>query len=515
MNFLDELYLEKSMSGSSTGSKWLPHKGRKKITAISPVDREIIADIHKASPADYQHVIAQAEETFPLWRAMSAAKRGEIVRQIGLRLRDFKLPLGTLIAYETGKPLQEGLGEVQEVIDICDYCVGQSRMLYGMATVSERPDHRLFEQYHPLGVVAIITTFNFPVAVWGWNAMVAAICGNVTIWKPSVKGCVSAIAVQKIVARVLAQNGLPEGIFSLLVGDRKSIGEKLLGDRRIPLVSFTGSVDSGRMVAEKVGARLGKTILELGGNNATIITEHADLHLAIPAMVFAAVGTAGQRGTSTRRLLIHASRYDEVKKHLCRAYTSLQVGNPLLEANHMGPLIDQDAVKTFQKAIKAIVNQGGTLLFGGNVLKGADYSSGCYVEPTLAEVEAHLPIVGQETFAPILYLIRYEGPVDNAIALSNQVDQGLSSAIFSTNHNQIETFLSARGSDCGIANVNIGTSGAEIGAAFGGEKNTGGGRESGSDSWKAYMRRQTVTINHGNGLPLAQGIRFTVQETGE
>lgn len=515
MNFLDGLYLEKTMSGSSTGSKWLTQKGRKKIIAGSPVDGEVIAAIHKATSADYDLVIAQAEVAFPLWRALPAPKRGEIVRQIGLRLRDFKLPLGSLIAYETGKPLQEGLGEVQEVIDICDYCVGQARMLYGMTTMSERPDHRLFEQYHPLGIVSIITAFNFPVAVWGWNAMVAAICGNVTIWKPSSKGCVSAVAVQKIIARVLEQNGLPEGIFSLLVGDRKTIGDRLLSDRRIPLVSFTGSVASGRMVAEKVGSRLGKTILELGGNNAIIITEYADLRLAIPAVVFGAVGTAGQRCTSTRRLLIHESRYDEVKNHLCRAYASLKIGNPLLEANHMGPLIDLAAVKAFQKAIKAIVSQGGTLLFGGNVLKGGDYSSGCYVEPTLAEVETQLPIVRQETFAPILSLIRYEGTIDQAIALNNSVDQGLSSAIFSTNHNQIETFLSTRGSDCGIANVNIGTSGAEIGGAFGGEKDTGGGRESGSDSWKAYMRRQTVTVNYGSGLPLAQGIKFTIDEEGE
>ncbi len=515
MNFLDALYLEKTMSGTSTGTKWLAHKGRRKIIASSPVDGEAFAGIHKATPADYEHVMAQAEVAFPLWRALPAPKRGEIVRQIGLRLRDFKLPLGTLISYETGKPLQEGLGEVQEVIDICDYCVGQARMLYGMTTVSERPDHRLFEQYHPLGIVAIITAFNFPVAVWGWNAMIAAICGDVTVWKPSSKAPVSAIAVQKIIARVLEHNGLPEGIFSLLIGDRNTIGEKLLIDRRIPLVSFTGSVDSGRIVAQKVGVRLGKTILELGGNNAMIITEHADLRLAIPAVVFGAVGTAGQRCTTTRRLLVHGSCYDDVKKHLCRAYGSLKIGNPLLEANHMGPLIDKDAVKVFRKAVKAIINQGGTILFGGNILKNLEYSSVCYVEPTLAEVESHYPIVRKETFAPILYLIRYEGGIENAIALNNQVDQGLASAIFSTNHNQIETFLSARGSDCGIANVNIGTSGAEIGGAFGGEKDTGGGRESGSDSWKAYMRRQTVTVNYGSSLPLAQGIKFVIQEEGE
>ncbi|MFH0781840.1 MAG: aldehyde dehydrogenase family protein [Pseudomonadota bacterium] len=515
MNFLDALYLEKTMPGCCTGTIWLPQKSRKKIIATSPVDGKFFAAIHKATFAEYDEVIAQAEEAFPLWRSMPAPSRGEIVRLIGQRLRDFKLPLGTLISYETGKPLQEGLGEVQEVIDICDYCVGQSRMLYGMTTVSERPDHRLFEQYHPLGIVAIITAFNFPVAVWGWNAMIAAICGDVSIWKPSSKACVSAIAVQKIIARVLEQNGLPEGIFSLIACDRDNVGEKLLCDRRIPLVSFTGSVNSGRNVTQKVGWRLGKTILELGGNNAIIITEHADLQLAIPAVVFGAVGTAGQRCTTTRRLLVHESRYEEVKDQLCRAYGSLKIGNPLLEANHMGPLIDKDAVKAFQKAIKAIINQGGTILFGGNTLKGANFSSGCYVEPTLVEVENHFPIVGKETFAPILYLIKYEGRIENAIALNNEVDQGLSSAIFSTNNNQIETFLSARGSDCGIANINIGTSGAEIGGAFGGEKDTGGGRESGSDAWKAYMRRQTVTVNYGSGLHLAQGIKFAIDEEGE
>ncbi|MDK9707309.1 MAG: aldehyde dehydrogenase family protein [Desulforhopalus sp.] len=512
MNFLDALYLEKTMPGSSTGTQWLTNKGRKKITAISPVDGEAFANIIKATPSDYEQVMAEAAKVFPLWRATPAPKRGEIVRQIGLRLRDFKLPLGTLISHETGKSLQEGLGEVQEVIDICDYCIGQSRMLYGMTTVSERPDHRLFEQYHPLGVVAIITAFNFPVAVWGWNAMIAAICGDVTVWKPSSKACVSAIAVQKIIARVLEQNGLPEGIFSLVIGDRGSIGDKIVSDRRIPLVSFTGSVDSGRGVAAKVGQRLGRTILELGGNNAIIITEHADLRLAVPAVVFGAVGTAGQRCTTTRRLLVHESRYEEVKAQLCRAYGSLKIGNPLLEANHLGPLIDKDAIKAFQKAIKAITGQGGTILFGGNVLKGPEFSSGCYVEPTLAEVPGHLPIVCKETFAPILYLLRYGGGVENAIALNNEVDQGLSSAIFSTNLQEVETFLSARGSDCGIANVNIGTSGAEIGGAFGGEKDTGGGRESGSDAWKAYMRRQTVTVNYGSGLPLAQGIKFAIEE---
>ncbi len=511
MNFLDALYLEKTMPGTSTGTVWLQNKGNRKIVVTSPVDGEKFAAIGRASAGDYDQVVREAQQAFPVWRSMPAPKRGEIVRQIGLRLRDFKLPLGTLIAYETGKPLQEGLGEVQEVIDICDYCVGQSRMLYGMTTVSERPEHRLFEQYHPIGIVAIITAFNFPVAVWGWNAMIAAICGDVSIWKPSSKAPASAIAMQKIVARVLEANSLPEGIFSLIVGDRANVGEKILDDRRIPLVSFTGSVTSGRVAAARVADRLGRTILELGGNNAIIITEHADLKLAVPAVVFGAVGTSGQRCTTTRRLIIHESRYDEVKEHLLRAYGSLRIGNPLLEANHMGPLIDRDAVKAYQKAVKTIARQGGAIIFGGEALKGEEFASGCYVQPTLVEVDYQLPMVKEETFAPILYLIKYSGSVENAIAQHNDVEQGLSSAIFSTNHNQVETFLSAAGSDCGIANVNIGTSGAEIGGAFGGEKNTGGGRESGSDAWKFYMRRQTVTVNYGQNLPLAQGIRFEIE----
>ncbi|BHH83791.1 L-piperidine-6-carboxylate dehydrogenase [Desulforhopalus sp. 52FAK] len=511
MNFLDELYLEKTMSGTSTGTKWLESNGKKKIAVTSPVDGETFAHVTKATGKDYQLVIEQAEESFKAWRTTPAPQRGEIVRQIGLRVRDFKLPLGTLISYETGKPLQEGLGEVQELIDICDYCVGQSRMLYGMTTMSERPEHRLFEQYQPLGIVGIVTAFNFPMAVWGWNAMIAAICGDVSVWKPSSKAPVSAIALHKIIARVLDQNHLPEGIFSLIIGDRDNVGKKLLEDKRIPLISFTGSVNSGKLAAKTVADRLGKSILELGGNNAIIITEHADLKLAIPAAVFGAVGTTGQRCTSTRRLIIHKSRYKAVKEHLITAYNSVSVGNPLLELNHMGPLIDKESVKTYQKAIKAIAKQGGEILFGGNVLKGEGYESQCYVEPTIVQIDKDAAIVAEETFAPILYLLEYDGPVENGIAINNSVNQGLSSSIFSTNHNEIERFLSASGSDCGIANVNIGTSGAEIGGAFGGEKDTGGGRESGSDSWKAYMRRQTVTINFGNSLPLAQGIRFNIE----
>ena len=511
MNFLDELYLEKVMPGASTGTKWLEKRGKKKIPITSPVDGETFAHVTKSSQKDTEHIIQQAENAFLTWRTLPAPQRGEIVRQIGLRVRDFKLPLGTLISYETGKPLQEGLGEVQELIDICDYCVGQSRMLYGMTTVSERPDHRLFEQYHPLGIVGIITAFNFPMAVWGWNAMIAAICGDVTIWKPSSKAPVSAIALHKIIARVLDQNLLPEGIFSLIIGDRESVGKKLIEDTRIPLISFTGSVNSGKIAARTVADRLGKTILELGGNNAIIISEHADLKLAIPAAVFGAVGTTGQRCTSTRRLIIHKSRYKEVQEHLTTAYNSVNIGNPLLEINHMGPLIDKDAVKSYQKAIKAIIKQGGEILFGGNILRGEGYESQCYVEPTIIKIDKDAVIVGEETFAPILYLLEYDGDIENGIAINNSVKQGLSSSIFSTNHNEIERYLCSSGSDCGIANVNIGTSGAEIGGAFGGEKETGGGRESGSDSWKGYMRRQTVTINYGNSLPLAQGIRFNIE----
>jgi aldehyde dehydrogenase (NAD+) len=511
MNFLDELYLEKEMSGVCTGTEWLSDTGKKGIPLFSPISGDNFGVVKKSTVKNYNTVLRRAQRAFVTWRAKPAPERGEIVRQIGLRLRDFKLPLGTLISHETGKPLQEGLGEVQEVIDICDYCVGQSRMLYGMSSVSERVDHRLFEQYQPLGIVSIITAFNFPVAVWGWNAMVAAICGDVSIWKPSSKAPGSAIAIQKIIARVVDDNNLPEGIFSLIIGDRKTIGDRILEDKRIPLVSFTGSVVSGKTAAQKVSQRLGRTILELGGNNGIIVSEHADLSTAIPAIVFGAVGTAGQRCTTTRRLIIHESRYDEVKEQLLRAYNSLQIGNPLLEANHMGPLIDKDAVKSYRRAIKTVVKQGGKIIFGGKQLKGNGYQSGCYVEPALAEVENRFPIVQEETFGPLLYLIKYKGSIEQAIALNNGVRQGLSSAIFSMNQREVEVFISSRGSDCGIANINIGTSGAEIGGAFGGEKETGGGRESGSDAWKGYMRRQTVTVNYGRELPLAQGVRFQLE----
>ncbi|MDR3629447.1 MAG: aldehyde dehydrogenase family protein [Desulfocapsaceae bacterium] len=511
MEFLKDLGLKKIMPGISTGTDWITHKNGNTSTICSPVDGQVIAHVQKAAAEDYDHIIQTAQKAFSLWRSLPAPQRGNIIRIIGDGFRSHKGKLGSLVTYETGKPIQEGLGEVQELIDICDFSAGQSRMLYGMTTVSERPSHRLFEQYHPLGIIGIITAFNFPLAVWGWNAMIGAVCGDVSIWKPSSRTPVSAIAAQKIVAKVLQQNNLPEGIFSLLIGDRDLIGERLLNDRRVPLISFTGSVAAGRHAATTVAARLGRSILELGGNNAIIITEHADLSLAIPAVVFGAVGTAGQRCTTTRRLIIHDSLFATVKKQLVRAYKSIQIGNPLSATSHMGPLIDRNAVQSYLLALAAIENQGGTLVFGGKVLEGAPYdASCCYVQPTLAEVQNHFPIVQEETFAPILYLIRYKGDVNQALALQNQVRQGLSSAIFTTDYRQAEIFLSAAGSDCGIANINIGTSGAEIGGAFGGEKETGGGRESGSDAWKAYMRRQTVTGNYGSSLPLAQGIRFDI-----
>ena len=511
MEFLKDLGLKKTMPGVSTGTRWTTHKNGKKSTICSPIDGQVIAHVQQAEPEDYEHVIETAQKAFAVWRSMPAPQRGSILRKIGDRFRACKGPLGSLITCETGKPIQEGLGEVQEFIDICDFSAGQSRMLYGMTTVSERPNHRLFEQYHPLGIIGIITAFNFPLAVWGWNAMIGAVCGDVCVWKPSSRTPVTAIAAQKIIAGVLEENSLPEGIFSLLAGGRDTIGERLLNDRRVPLISFTGSVAAGRHAATSVASRLGRSILELGGNNAIIITEHADLSLAIPAVVFGAVGTAGQRCTTTRRLIVHQSLFATVTKLLIRAYKSIQVGNPMSATSHMGPLIDRAAVKSYLRALAAIEKQGGTILYGGKVLEGQAYgASRCYVQPTLAEVENHFPIVQEETFAPILYLIRYRGDVARALALQNQVSQGLSSAIFTTDYRQAELFLSVVGSDCGIANINIGTSGAEIGGAFGGEKDTGGGRESGSDAWKAYMRRQTVTGNSGSGLPLAQGIKFDI-----
>lgn len=510
MEFLKKLGIEGKNYGASTGLTWFKTTSEGELKITSPVDGKLIATVYQASTEDYEQVISKAQEAFKYWRTVPAPKRGEIVRQIGLRLREYKNDLGRLVSYEMGKSLQEGWGEVQEMIDICDFAVGQSRMLYGFTMHSERPKHRMYEQYHPLGIVGIVTAFNFPVAVWSWNAMIATVCGDVCVWKPSSKTPLSAIATQKIVAEVLKENNLPEGIFSLVIGRGATVGEKMLEDKRVPLISITGSVEVGRHAAQVVAKRLGRTILELGGNNAIIITPDADLKLAIPAVVFGAVGTAGQRCTTTRRLIIHESIYDKVKESLIKAYQSLRIGNPLDEKNHIGPLIDKAAVQLFLNALEQVKKEGGKVIFGGEVLEGAGYESGCYVKPALVEAENHYKIVQEETFAPILYLIKYSGSVENAIAIQNDVVQGLSSSIFTNNLREAETFLSAWGSDCGIANVNIGTSGAEIGGAFGGEKETGGGRESGSDAWKAYMRRQTNTINFGTELPLAQGIKFEI-----
>jgi len=510
MDFLKALGIADVNYGASTGQKWLESKDQGMLDVFSPADGKKIASVFRASAADYEAVMQSAMEAFKVWRMVPAPKRGEIVRQIGVRLREVKQPLGELVTYEMGKSLQEGWGEVQEMIDICDFALGQSRQLYGFTMHSERSRHRMYDQYHPLGVVGVVTAFNFPVAVWAWNAMIAAACGDVIIWKPSSKTPLTAIAVQKAIRNVLQENDLPEGVFNLVIGSGAAVGERMLQDKRVPMVSLTGSTAVGKHAAEVVARRLGRTILELGGNNAILITQDADLKLTIPAVVFGSVGTAGQRCTTTRRLIIHDSVFDRVKESLLKAYAGLRIGDPRDEKNHMGPLVDVAAVDIFLAALEKIKASGGKILCGGEQLKGAGYESGCYVTPVIAEVENSWEIVQEETFAPILYLIRYTGGVENAIALHNDVPQGLSSAIFSTNLRETELFLSHEGSDCGIANVNIGTSGAEIGGAFGGEKETGGGRESGSDAWKAYMRRQTNTINWSTQLPLAQGIKFDI-----
>jgi len=510
MKFLQTLGINSQNHGASTGLKWLKTTTNGQFNITSPADGKNIASVYKCSNEDYQHVIETAQTAFKTWRKMPAPNRGEIVRQIGNKLRDFKQPLGELVAYEMGKSLQEGLGEVQEMIDICDFAVGLSRQLDGSTLHSERPLHRMYDQYHPLGIVGVISAFNFPVAVWAWNAMISAICGNVTIWKPSEKTPLTAIACQNILTDVLKENELPEGIFSLIIGDGNVVGENMLHDKRIPLMSVTGSTRVGRHAGTSVAARFGKSILELGGNNAIILTPQADLKIAIPGTVFGAVGTAGQRCTSTRRVIIHESIYEQVKNILMSAYQGLKIGNPLDETNHVGPLIDAQAVEMFCNALKEAQAQGGRLLCGGEILSGQGYESGCYVKPAIIEAENHFDMVQNETFAPILYLIKYSGDVHDAVAIQNNVVQGLSSAIFTDNLREAENFLSHWGSDCGIANVNIGTSGAEIGGAFGGEKETGGGRESGSDAWKAYMRRQTNTINYSSELPLAQGIKFDI-----
>ncbi|WP_345371123.1 L-piperidine-6-carboxylate dehydrogenase [Algivirga pacifica] len=504
---LEQLNIPEVAPAYSTGLEDAPVGGREIREVYSPVDGTLIGKVEMATQEDLEKVIVTAEEAFKVWRKVPAPQRGEVIRKIGEALRKYKDPLGKLVTLEMGKIYQEGLGEVQEMIDICDFAVGLSRQLYGLTMHSERPEHRMYEQWHPIGLVGIISAFNFPVAVWSWNAMIAGVCGDVNIWKPSEKTPLTAVACQNIVKEVLKEEGLPEGIFSYIVGDA-TIGSSMSHDSRFPLISATGSTRMGKKVGEAVGARLGKSLLELGGNNAVIITENADMEMAIRATVFGAVGTCGQRCTSTRRLIIHESRYEEVKERLVKIYPTLSIGNPLEQANLVGPLIDKDAVVAFQNALSKAKEEGGNVLVGGEVLEGEGYETGTYVKPALVEAQNHFEIVQEETFAPILYLIKYSGTVEDAIAIQNNVKQGLSSAIFTDHMREAEAFLSALGSDCGIANVNIGTSGAEIGGAFGGEKETGGGRESGSDAWKAYMRRQTNTINYGATLPLAQGIKF-------
>jgi aldehyde dehydrogenase (NAD+) len=502
---LENLGILTQNPGFSTGSSWGPAEGGKSIESYSPVDAELIATIRVATAEDYETVLTSASNASDYWKNVPAPKRGDLVRQLGDALRVHKADLGSLVSYEMGKSLQEGRGEVQEMIDICDFAVGQSRQLYGLTMHSERPSHRMYEQWHPLGIVGIISAFNFPVAVWSWNTALALVCGNVCIWKPSSKTPLCAIACQRILEKVLADNDMPEGISSLLIGN--AVGDLMNNDKRISLISFTGSTRIGRIVSSAVANRFGRSILELGGNNAIIISKDADLDMSIIGAVFGAVGTAGQRCTSTRRLIIQEDIYDDFTSKLVKAYGQLRIGDPLDENNHVGPLIDTAAVEMYTAAIARAEKEGANFLVPGGVMTGAAYGSGCYVQPCVAEVENHYDIVQEETFAPILYLIKYK-TLEEAIALQNGVPQGLSSAIMTLNLREAELFLSASGSDCGIANVNIGTSGAEIGGAFGGEKETGGGRESGSDAWKGYMRRQTNTINYSNTLPLAQGIKF-------
>jgi aldehyde dehydrogenase (NAD+) len=502
---LSALKISEKNSGVSTGQEWLQAKGET-ITSYSPVDGRLIAEVSSADENNYEQVISKAADAFNEWRLWPAPKRGEVVRQLGEALRKYKQPLGRLVSYEMGKSLQEGYGEVQEMIDICDFAVGLSRQLHGLTMHSERPGHRMYEQWHPLGIVGIISAFNFPVAVWSWNSMLAWVCGDVCVWKPSEKTPLCALACQHIVQEVFAANDVPEGVSCLVVGGR-DVGEWMSNDHRVPLVSATGSTRMGKAVGAAVGARLGRALLELGGNNAIIISDQADLTMAIRGAVFGAVGTAGQRCTTTRRLIVHEQVYGQVKEKLKAAYGQLRIGDPLDENNHVGPLIDKAAVRMYNEAIEKCKKEGGRFLVEGGVLQGDGYESGCYVKPCIAEVEPGYQVVQQETFAPILYVMPYK-TFSEAIAVQNGVPQGLSSAIMTLNIREAEQFLSQAGSDCGIANVNIGTSGAEIGGAFGGEKETGGGRESGSDAWKAYMRRQTNTINYSSQLPLAQGIKF-------
>jgi aldehyde dehydrogenase (NAD+) len=505
---LKELGIMEINPGVCTGKEWIDTSGDV-LTSFSPADGSAIAGIKQATRSDYEKVVLKAGEAFKLWRMVPAPKRGEIVRRIGTELRKYKEPLGKLVSWEMGKIYQEGLGEVQEMIDICDFAVGLSRQLYGFTMHSERSGHRMYEQYHPLGITGVISAFNFPVAVWSWNAMIALVCGDVVLWKPSSKVPLCAIAVYKIISGVLKENNVPEGVLNLLIASSKYLGDDLLCDRNIPLISFTGSTKVGKNVGRIVGERLGRAILELGGNNAIIVTPSANIELALRAVVFGAVGTAGQRCTSTRRIILHESLFSEFRDRLVTVYKGLRIGNPLDEKNHVGPLIDKHAVSNLYKAMESVRKSGGKIVYGGTPYENSNCTSGCYVVPCIAEAENHYEIVREETFAPLLYLIKYKN-LDEAIRIHNDVPQGLSSAMFSTNLHETERFLSHNGSDCGIANINIGTSGAEIGGAFGGEKDTGGGRESGSDAWKAYMRRQTNTINFSTELPLAQGIEFNI-----
>jgi aldehyde dehydrogenase (NAD+) len=507
MDFLSQLNITNNNDGVSTGTKWLSPK-TEKIESHSPVNGKLIASVNVVDKESYEAVVTKAQEAFLEWRLWPAPKRGDIVRQIGDVLRENKLPLGKLVSYEMGKSLQESLGEVQEMIDICDFAVGLSRQLYGLTMHSERPGHRMYEQYHPLGIVGIISAFNFPVAVWSWNTMLSWVCGDVCIWKPSEKTPLCAVACMNIISTVFEKNKVPEGVSNLIIGGRE-VGEWMSGDTRIALISATGSTKMGKAVGGTVAARLGRSLLELGGNNAIIISKEADLDMALIGSLFGAAGTAGQRCTTTRRLIIHEEVYESFTEKLVTAYNQLKIGDPLKEENHVGPLIDKDAVKMYLDAIKRCKEEGGKFIVKGCSLTGTGYEGGCYVKPCIAEVENNFKIVQHETFAPILYLIKYKN-LEEAIALQNNVPQGLSSSLFTMNMRESEQFLSVAGSDCGIANINIGTSGAEIGGAFGGEKETGGGRESGSDAWKVYMRRQTNTINYTDKLPLAQGIKFTV-----
>ncbi len=502
---MQALGLKETNDGTSTGSD--NFGSGKTISSYSPTDGSLIGKVTTTTQADYDKVMSTASAAFLEFRKMPAPQRGEIVRQFGNKLRELKTPLGKLVSYEMGKSLQEGYGEVQEMIDICDFAVGLSRQLNGQTIPSERPGHVMREQWHSIGVVGIISAFNFPVAVWAWNTALAWVCGDVCVWKGSEKAPLCSVACQNIIATILKENKLPEGISCIINGDYK-VGEMMTTDKRIPLISATGSTRMGRIVGATVAERFGKSLLELGGNNAIIITPTADLKVVVPGAVFGAVGTCGQRCTSTRRLIIHESVYDKVRDAIVGAYDQITIGNPLDEKNHVGPLIDKDAVNTYLSAIEKAKAEGGNVLIDGGVLQGNGYESGCYVRPAIIEAKNDFEIVQAETFAPILYLIKYSGEIENAIDIQNGVAQGLSSAIMTNEIKEAEKFLSFAGSDCGIANVNIGTSGAEIGGAFGGEKETGGGRESGSDAWKIYMRRQTNTVNYSDELPLAQGIKF-------